>query len=116
MQSDEKQPRQKRPKTKQDDSTAFDIPDTKDDVSLQDTQSDSRPLRYRSSSIRLRDPMSIHTTGRHTTRRNVIIPHHVAGLVTTPTPGAMPTRSARGSSAKQGPSDWNQRREYHRLL
>jgi len=116
MQSDEKQPRQKRPKTKQNDSTAFDIPDTQDDVSLQDTQSDSGPLRYRSSSIRLRDPMSIQTTGPQPTRRNVIIPDQAVGRVTTPTPGAMPTRSVRGSVAKQAPPDRGQRRGLHWLL
>src|SRR5215831_8928515 len=107
MQGDEKQPRQKRPKTKQDDSVAFDIPDTEEDISLQDTQSDSRPLRYRSSSIRLRDPMSIQTTGPQTTRRNVSIPDQVGSRITTPTPGVMPTRSVHGTIARQVPSDKN---------
>jgi len=116
MQSDEKQPRQKRPKTKQDDSIAFDIPGAEDDISSQDTQSDSGPLRYRSSSIRLRDPMSIQTTGPQPTRRNVIIPDQAVGRVTTPTPGAMPTRSVRGSVAKQAPPDRGQRRGLHWLL
>jgi hypothetical protein len=112
MQGDEKQPPQKRPRTRSDSSASFNVPETEDDVSPQEILSDSRPYRNRNSSIRLRDPMSIQTTGPQTTRRNVNIPDRIL----TPSPDAVPARSIRGTIIKKSPPGEHQRKSPHWLL
>jgi len=103
MQSDEKQPQQKRPKRNLD---PGEIRVTEED--MDDDLMDTNPYRYRNSSIRLRDPVGIQTTGPQPARRSVDV-DPITGRVVTP-------RSVRGRVTGKVPAARDQQRGLHWLL
>ncbi len=118
MQSDEKQPQQKRSNRNLGGPIPPEVRITDDDMLAdeEDYLTDTNPLRSRNSSIRLRDPMSIQTTGPQPTRRNVNMPDPVTGKhVVTPVPG-MISRSTRDRKARDMPPARGQQRGLHWLL